>query len=588
MLLNQMQNCIATCYRSFHPIPSIHLLFSASLILLLCGIPNKHHAQNVIPKFGKDHRKLQINGGVRLINDFYASSGIDPRRDLFQFRLQAKLNLQAFGIRAPFTFNFSDGNKQFRLPSYTFTGISPTYKIATLHIGDRSMFFSKYTLGNITFRGLGLELRPKKFYLGAMYGRLRRAIAEDLDARQNLDTSFKRMGYGVKAGYHGQNSKISFILFGAEDDVNSIETPVLSPISPNSNTVVSIQGYQKITNKINITAEWAHSMFNKDTRAVALSDEPGFSKTLGGLFQPNASFQQGDVYNAKINFTAKKFGWNLGYEKINRGFRTLGAIYFNNDLENITAGFNKSWLKGKLNMAVNAGLERSNLDDFVAEKTNRIIGNLNLAYQASTKWNHNLQYSNFQNSTKLRALNNQELFVDSIFLAQVTQTASYTTTHLMGNNGDKGSITGILSFQNASSIIEDEISEEQLSDFWYSSLMYRAPQSDNFGWGATISYNRSSFNDVVATYITPSLLVDKSFFDKKLTTDIRVGVNYISLNDTNSALLNFGLGATYQVNKDNTLSLSSNIIQQFGSGETIKGFFESYINLTYGYRFKRK
>ncbi len=561
------------------------------VFLLICFLSfcliNNTFSQNVIPKFGKEDRSLKINGGIRLINDIYAYSGIAPRRDGFQFRAQARLNLSLLGIDAPFAFNFSDGNQNFKLPSYTFAGISPRYKIATLHVGDRSMFFSRYTLGNITFRGVGLELNPGKFYVGGMYGRLRRAVAEDLDGRQNLDPSYKRMGYAFKAGYAGEKSKIAFILFGANDDENSIVQPTTMIISPNSNMVASIQAFQKISKKVSVNLDWAHSLFNRDTRAETLLDEGGFSRTYGGLFSPNASFQSGDAFNTKLNYSGKNYGINFGYERITRGFRTLGAIFFNNDLENITAGFTKSWLQGKLNFAINGGIERTNLDEFVAEKTSRIIASGNLNYAPSEKWNYSAQYSNFQNSTKLRAANNQELFVDSIFLAQVTQSATFTATHMMGKKGDGGSITGMLSYQNANSIIEDVISEDQTSNFWYGSMIYRAAQKETFGWGASLSVNRSTFSNITSTFITPSFLADKSFLNEKLKTDARVSVNYISQVDDAKVLLNFGLGAQYEINKDNTLRLSSNIIQQFGSSDIGKRFFEAYINVTYGYKFRR-
>ncbi|MFK7775406.1 MAG: hypothetical protein AB8F94_24915 [Saprospiraceae bacterium] len=307
------------------------------LFLLICFFPffliNHSFGQNVIPKFGKDDRSLKINGGIRLMSDIYAYSGIAPRRDGFQFRAQARLNLSLLGIDAPFAFNFSEGNKNFKLPSYTFAGISLRYKIATLHVGDRSMFFSKYTLGNITFRGVGLDLNPGKFYVGGMYGRLRRAVAEDLDGRQNLDPSYRRMGYAFKAGYAGEKSKIGLILFGANDDENSIVAPTTMIIAPNSNMVASVQAYQKISNRVSVNLDWAHSLFNQDTRAVSLSDEGGFSQTYGGMFSPNASFQAGDAFNTRLNYSGKNYGINFGYERITRGFRTLGAIFFNNDLE---------------------------------------------------------------------------------------------------------------------------------------------------------------------------------------------------------------------------------------------------------------
>ena len=543
-------------------------------------------AQTPIPNLSKENRKLRINGGLRLMNDMYAHSGIDPRRDAFQFRAQARLNFNFLGINAPFTFNFSDGNQNFRLPSYTFAGISPKYKIATAHLGDRSLFFSKYTLGNITFRGAGLELRPGKLYFAGMYGRLKRAVAEDLDSRQNLDPSYKRMGYAFKAGYQGEDSKVNFTFFSAKDDEHSIEDPIERAISPQANIVMSLQAYEKITKSINIQGEWARSLFNRDTRAVGLLGQQSFERTLFGLFTPNASYQQGDAYNVKLNYSGQDVGLNLGYERITRGFRTLGAIFFNNDLENITAGMNKAWVNGKLILALNGGIERTNLDEFESEKTNRIIGSANLTYTPALQWTYNAQYSNFQNSTKLRANNNLELFIDSIFLAQVTQTASLSATHLMGEKGDEGSLSALLSYQHANSIIEDEISEDQNSDFWYAAVIYRAAQKEHFGWGTSLSMNRSSFDNIASTYITPSFLADYSLLDGKLKMDSNLSFNYITQADNQTMLLNLGLGTNYAPHPSHHFRLSANIIQQFGSGEAIKGFFESYINLSYGYKFK--
>ncbi|MEO0733058.1 MAG: hypothetical protein AAFZ52_09495, partial [Bacteroidota bacterium] len=105
-------------------------------------------------------QSFSITGGLRLGANFYEASGIDPRRDAFQWNARASLTLGFVGLSAPFSFAFSDENQNFNLPSYTFAGISPTYKWITAHAGDRSLSFSHYTLDGITFRGGGLELNP--------------------------------------------------------------------------------------------------------------------------------------------------------------------------------------------------------------------------------------------------------------------------------------------------------------------------------------------------------------------------------------------------------------------------------------------
>ncbi|MEL6658739.1 MAG: hypothetical protein AAFR36_19935, partial [Bacteroidota bacterium] len=221
------------------------LLVVGSLLLLL---PSTNlSAQDVENATSNvNTRNLQISGGLQLSNNFYFSSGIDPRRDALQWRALANLNLRYLGISAPFSLAFSDGNQEFNLPSYTFAGISPTYKWATLHLGDRSLNYSKYTLNSINFRGAGFELEPGNFYVSGMYGRLRRARAEDLNSLQALDPSYERTGYGIKTGYKNKGSEYTLIFFAAEDDESSITQPVATSISPAQNMVASAIAKQRL------------------------------------------------------------------------------------------------------------------------------------------------------------------------------------------------------------------------------------------------------------------------------------------------------------------------------------------------------
>ena len=207
---------------------------------------------------------LKINGGLRISNDFYFSNGIDPRRDALQWRLLANLSLNYRGVTAPFSLAFSDGNQEFNLPSYTFAGISPTYKWATLHLGDRSLNYSKYTLNSINFRGAGFELKPGKFYVSGMYGRLQRARAEDLNSLQALDPAYKRMAYSMKAGFKDKGSEYSVILFSAEDDENSITQPISSNVTPAENAIISFIGKQRIVKGISqaLIKIFANNAFN--------------------------------------------------------------------------------------------------------------------------------------------------------------------------------------------------------------------------------------------------------------------------------------------------------------------------------------
>src|SRR5690606_16226055 len=93
----------------------------------------------------------------------------------------------------------------------------------------------------------------------------------------------------------------------------------------------------------------------------------------------------------------------VGYERIDPQYRTLGAYYFNNDLENITVNGATAILQGKLNLAANAGTQRDNLDNTKVSTMRRVVGSFNAGYAPSQKVNLNASYSTFQTYTNIRS-----------------------------------------------------------------------------------------------------------------------------------------------------------------------------------------
>jgi len=535
------------------------------------------------------NQPLQISGGLRLSNSFYSSSGINPRRDAMQWRAIANLNLSYQGISAPFSLAFSDGNQEFNLPSYTFAGISPSYKWAKLHLGDRSLNYSKYTLNSLNFRGVGFELEPGKFYVSAMYGRLRRARAEDLNSLQALDPSYKRTGYGMKAGYKSEGSEYNLIYFGASDDETSILQPITSSLTPANNAVISALAKQKIIKNLTAEIEFAHSVFNADHRLEKLADDDtDTGNSMFGSFKPNQTIQDGNAYRGRLVYSPRGFSIQTGYEKIERGFRTMGALFFLSDAEYITAGLSKSFLENKLTLFANGGMERTNLDDFENNGTRRLVGAINLSYAPNESWIFSSAYSNFENTTRLRAFRDPSVIVDSILLAQVTQSANFLATHNLNPKGTNTSaLTLVLSYQKAKSIIDEEVQADVGSRFFNGSLMYTFSQTEkDLRFTAAVNYNQTELSQFNNNTFSPTVGITKSFWDRKLQTLFRTSYNLVSQeNGSTSNVLNLTFGASYFFLKDHSLSFNTSVINRSGSGEDIPDFTELYGRISYGYRF---
>lgn len=559
------------------------------LMFMLAVLALPLSAQNLENISTSENRDLQISGGLRLSNNFYFSNGIAPRRDALQWRALASLNLRYLGITAPFSLAFSDGNQEFNLPSYTFAGISPTYKWATLHLGDRSLNYSKYTLNSINFRGAGFELEPGNFYVSGMYGRLRRARAEDLNSQQALDPSYERTGYGFKTGYRNKGSEYSLIYFAAGDDENSIIQPIGTSLAPAENMVASANAKQKITKTLSVEVEYAHSVTNNDRRIAALNDEDvNNSNSLLGLFNPNETVTDGDAIRTRLVYNPKRFSTNVGYERIDRGFRTLGALFFLSDAEYYTAGFSTSFFENKLTVFANGGLENTNLDDFEQNGTQRAVGSVNASYVPNDKWAFSSSYSNFENTTRLRALADPTAIVDSILLAQTTNTGNLVGTRNLSTDRTRpSSITVMLSYQQAKSIIDEVVQPDADSRFFNGSLMYTTNDTErDLRFTAAVNYNQTELSQFDNNTVSPTLAISKGFLERQLQTQFRATYNWVSQeNGPASNVLNLTVGASYNFLEDHNISFTNSFINRTSSSNDISDFSEWYGRISYGYRF---
>ncbi len=535
-------------------------------------------------------QQLNITGGINLTSQFYNASGIAARRDDFQWGARANLNFSFLGINAPFTFVFSEANQNFGLPSYTFAGLSPRYKWATLHAGDRSLSFSRYTMSGISFRGLGVTLEPGKFHFSGFYGKLNRALANDLNALGDLNGFYQRNGYGFRVGYGGNSTSIFANFFAADDQENGDLPPVteLGPVfGLQNNKVISLEGRQQIGKRISVFGELAHSAFNGNNRAPALATEDEtFGNTLLGLFSPTEETQTGQAYQIGAAYTQTKYGLQLQYERISRGFRTLGALFFNKDSENITLGLNRSFLENKLTVFVNGGLERTNLDSEEQESTNRIIGALNLTYRPDDKWMFSSGYSNFRNDTKLRARTNLLAPVDSIFLAQVTQNANLMVLRQLGTKDKPSSLRLMLMRQLANNVINDEVNQNANSQVTVASLAYTAGNPDaGLQWNTGLSYNTTRIGTISNNNFAPTLGINKNFLNNALATYLQSALSLSTQNGDNSRIFNLSTGATYRLANSHRLGLRATHLNRFGSALASRNFREWYGSLTYGYSF---
>src|SRR5690606_23767511 len=172
---------------------------------------------------------------------------------------------------------------------------------------------------------------------------------------------------------------------------------------------------------------------------------------------PRTASSYYNAYKAGINYQLDFMGLGLGYERVDPGYRTLGAYFFNNDLETYTVNVSYNFTKWKLNLAANAVLQKNNLDNSQMNQTRRAVGSVNASFQASERLNLSGSYSNFTTFMNIRT--QFELLteltpydnLDTLNYRQISQSANMNINYVLSQDKDRRQNLNVnLSHQNSS------------------------------------------------------------------------------------------------------------------------------------------
>jgi hypothetical protein len=554
---------------------------------------NGQDVENVVKgiKTSIKEKPVSMTGNIGASAIFNTISGIDQRRDPFNWNLNANINFSIAGIiNAPFSFYLAPGNDTYNLPSYRFAGISPSYKWIKLHIGDRSMNFSRYSFAGHTFFGIGTELTPGRFQISGMYGRLQRAVPEDINVRQNIEPAFKRMAYGTRIAYEGKNEDLAFTLFHAWDDVNSIPRLTMNPeIRPANNTILGLEFSRSFGDKVGLDIETAYSAFNRDSQAEASEELSGLRYTMLGLFKPNASSNFRMAFNTNVNYLlSKRTTLSIGFERVDPNYRTLGSLFFNNDYENYTGAVATNIANGKLTLSVNAGIQKNNLDGKQLNAANRFIGSINANYMVSKRMALNASYSNFRNTNKLRFVDSRpDVLFDSLVLALVNQNLNLSAMYQLTEDRSMNLVASF-SFQNADQIEDDIVLDDRNTTFYLGNIsLQKTYKERNLSWVLSFQASYSDIANIENVLYAPTISVRKKFFDKKLVTSVSTSfISQFSQGEFANSVINVIGSFKYRLFKNQSIGLSTRFAKRGTPQNSGKPSFNEFTGrLNYGLSF---
>jgi hypothetical protein len=537
------------------------------LLLLVLAAPVALIRGQNLESIGKE-KPFTLNGGVSLNQIFY--SGSQAGRDPYSYVATGNVNIGIYGWTCPLSFTLSNQNYSYQQPFNQYS-IHPTYKFVTGHLGYTSMSFSPYTVNGHIFLGAGVDIVPEgKWKFSGLYGRFLKAVEPDTVNENPLPSSYKRMGYGFKASYGEGGNSVDLILFHAKDDIGSRKLILDSAdVLPEENLVISIGGSKTFLKKFVVKGEFATSAITRDLRADRVSHSNLLSKA-GFLYKSRTSSSYYNAYKTSLDYQLEGYTIGVGYERIEPEYRTLGAYYFNNDLENITVNGSAGLMQGKMSVAASFGKQRDNLNKAKISTMRRTVGSINVNYMHNERLTFSTSYSSFQTFTNIRSqfvdINQLTPYdnLDTLNFTQLSRSATLTSMYSLGKNENrKQSLMINLTYQGASDK-QGEVEQNSGMDFYNVNSSYSLNVVP-YAMTVSLSLNATLTESVGMNTRTygPTASVTKSFFDKKLRTTLSASYNETSNDGVKlNTVLNTRLGASINIRKKHALNFSSAFVDR--------------------------
>lgn len=534
----------------------------------------------------KDQKPVKFSGSINLNLQTYATTRSRPFREPFLWTLSGNPTLTLYGVSLPFSFVISDRNEEFRQPFNQF-GLSPYYKWVRLHLGFRSLSFSRYSLNGHVFNGVGAELTPGNWRLGFMYGRLLEPIPEDPELRVPIQPTYLRKGYSVKVGYGTPNNYVDLILFKGWDVPGSIDRPTDSlKVDPRENLVFGIKTRQRLFDRLTFEADVGLSGLTSNLFAGGSSVETiPLDGVVNSLFTMNYSTQFLTAIHSSLSYRLNFANIRINYQRIDPEYNTFGAYFFNNDLENITVSPSWSMLNRKLRVTASMGWQRNNLAETRVNQMSRRIGSLRISYMPLPKLAISSSYTNYQMLQERRDLIRRDV-IDSLQMEQFSNNLSMNVTYILGNDQRKYTILASYNHQSVDQEIRSEAYADNDSRVISPSLTFRFKNKET-GWGYK---GNLSYNDFKNSSVTSERLGLNASVTRQVSEQLNLSAttSFINtwLDGANGGLTTrLMLRGNFRLQENHNFSITASLVNRNTSNERLEAFSEYIGNFNYTYTF---
>ncbi|AXI99381.1 hypothetical protein CYPRO_0094 [Cyclonatronum proteinivorum] len=478
-----------------------------------------------------DIRLYTFGGTVSLQSHGYSSTRVGNLREPLGGLATANLNFSVLGFSSGLNIRYSTDNSRLRqdMNEVSFNG---GWRWVQLAAGDVSPGLNRYSLRGTRIRGAHLELTPGALRLEAAGGRVNRRVtglddSESAFGRSALRQSYERWLYAGRLGLGRKNGNHFYLgvvyAWDEDEELPEIEGGRPRP-RPEENLLVSPDFQLSFFDRrFQIEAQNAVSVFSRDTRAEALDlSEAGLPSFLEGIFTPRTSTRVNFATQVQSRIDLSPLNLNLGFERIQPGFRSMGLRNVNDDMQNITVQPQLRLLQGRLNLSTNMRFGRDNILNQRTATQRRTDFGLNAQTQITNNFSLSAGYNRLVNRTEISAPAGDDPTFDYPEQSVISQNFSIQPAYAWSEGSQTHAIAMSANYQVLDVQIDN--SDRDLGNTFFSAngtyslsftsglnfntnlMMARgdAPASDFRNWGLNVG-------------------VGHSFFDRKLSVNLNGG-----------------------------------------------------------------
>lgn len=583
------------------------IIVSTIIFVLLCVIDiSIVSAQVNTGTIGDSNIKpLTAGGSIGFTTQAYQSFGITARQPALLARANANVSFSLFGMHSGLNLLYSTDDSRLR-QSMNRLGFSGDWHWIHLAVGDVSPQIGKYSLNGATIRGGYLKLSPGIFRLAVTAGRSQRAIKPGPSVNASR-LAYRQWMLAGKIGL-GDKEKTHFHIDAlyAIDDKSSIDTTQtnlsLSKVTPKENLELTPDlGISMFKGAFKISSQVTVSVFTRDINSNMLdlssAGVPGF---ITGVFKPRISTRVNYAGNANMALNLNVFSLNLGVERIQPGFTSLGISQVRDDRQTINIAPKFKFFGGRLVMSNHLSLGQDNLSG------------TRFTTQKSTQFGTNIQ-TQLSNMFTIAASYN-------LFLHQIVPNASVADSLTAGLGQTQTSnnfmIQPTLSIQSGSLVHTVSLSFSYLtlntnidqtpatnqtagmpsnygSNTYTGTLSYSVSLPSGMGINASANYMKNQSNAIDINNIGINTGLSYTLFNNKMTLSLNGGYNTNKSTPKNNPMISgvqmaqiTGNGsASYRLTGKDSFSLSVRFLNNQAKQGSGRSFQEVQGRFQYRHRF---